>query len=110
MAQVIAQMQTIGIVEGKLSLEKRTKISKGQTRHFVVPKLSTDTSPLEIMAGGARPQYQIEPDEVPALAPVPLVEVLKEDIVEAEVILPPTPQTGAVMKKNPNPPPKFIPV
>ena len=110
MAQVIAQMQTIGIVEGKLSLEKRTKISGGQTRHFVVPKLSTDTSPLEIMAGGARPQYQIEPDEVPVLAPIPLVEVLKEDIVDAEVIPPPVPQTGAILKKNPNPPPKFIPV
>ena len=57
MVAVMAQMQAIEIVEGVLSLETRTTVSGGLTKDFVVPKLSTDASPLEIMAGGARPQH-----------------------------------------------------
>ena len=105
MAQVIAQMQTIGIVEGVLSLEKRTKVSGGQTKHFVVPKLSTDTSPVEIMAGAARPQAQIE-TPTPALDAVIDAEIIEEG---AE-IAGDSQHISVPMKKNPNPPPKFIPV
>ena len=109
MAAVIAQMQAIGIVEGVLSLEKRTKVSGGQTKHFVVPKLSTDASPLEIMAGGARPQHQIEPSDV---IEIPMLGVVDAEIVEegAEIAIAPGQDISVPMKKNPNPPPKFIPV
>lgn len=109
MAAVIAQMQAIGIVEGVLSLEKRTKVSGGQTKHFVVPKLSTDASPLEIMAGGARPQHQIEPSDV---IEIPMLGVVDAEIVEegAEIAIAPGQDISVPMKKKPNPPPKFIPV
>ena len=118
MAQVIAQMQTIGIVEGRLSIEKRTKISGGQTRHFVVPKLSMDTSPLEIMAGGARPQNVSLPEpEMPAISTVK--EVFPDiEVVDAVIVAAPgedaweegwdKPPPGIAVKKNPNPPPKYL--
>ena len=117
MAQVIAQMQTIGIVEGKLSLEKRTKISGGQTRHFVVPRLSTDTSPLEIMSGAARPQYQVESmmKETQELAAVEQVQEIfpGAEIIEAEIVEEvegwEKPPKGVSVKMNPTPPPKYIP-
>jgi hypothetical protein len=126
MAQVIAQMQTIGIVEGRLSLEKRTKISGGQTRHFVVPKLSMDTSPLEIMAGKAIPRIEQEIPEPPALSETVQKQVddftmhaiVDAEIVEegAEITFAPgsdgwdKPPSGVAVKKNPNPPPKYLKV
>ena len=123
MAQVIAQMQTIGIVEGRLSLEKRTKISGGQTRHFVVPKLSMDTSPLEIMAGGARPQSVSLPE--PEMTAIDRVKEVFPDaeVVDAEIVFAPgqdtevpyvegwdKPPPGVAVKKNPNHPPKYLKV
>ena len=106
-------MQAMGIVEGVLSLEKRTKKSGGQTRNFVVPKLSTNTSPLEIMQGKAIPKI----GEVPK--PPALVEaVVDAEIVEegAEITFAPgsdgwdIPPPNTNVKKNPNPPPKWLPV
>ena len=116
MAQVIAQMQAIGIVEGVLSLEKRTKVSGGQTKHFVVPKLSTDTSPLEIMAGAARPQVQIEAPALTEAVQKQVDDFTMLAVVDAEIVEEGAEITGdsqhisVPMKKNPNPPPKFIPV
>ena len=115
MSEVITQMQAMGIVEGVLSLEKRTKKSGGQTRNFVVPKLSTNTSPLEIMQGKAIPKIREVPNP-PALSEAVQKEVddftmhavVDAEIVESEGWDIPPPNTN--VKKNPNPPPKWLPV
>jgi len=106
MATVLEQLQTIGIVEGKLTLEQRSKISGGQTRHFVVPRLSTDTSPTEILSGQAQ-VHALSKAEV--IQPIPELEseVVDAVIVEDEGWDIPPPNTA--VKKNPNPPPRFIP-
>lgn len=107
MGQVITQMQSMGIVEGRLSLEKRTKRSGGQTRHFIVPRLTTDTSPIQILQGEGAPQIEESVDVVdtpPALPP-------SEEIVEAEVLEEgwDVPPPGVAIRKNPDPPPKWLP-
>ena len=113
MGEVITQMQSMGIVEGVLSLEKRTKKSGGRTRNFVVPKLSTNTSPLDIMQGKAIPQIR-EVSKPPAL----IEAVVDAEIVEeegAEITFAPCsdgwdiPPPDTNVKKNPNPPPKWLP-
>ena len=99
MAQMLEQLHTIGIVEGQLSLEKRSSVSGGQTRHFIVPRLSVDVSPEDIIAG-ITTVSSLESTPVPELGPVTDVEeVTGWDI--------PPPNTN--VKRNPNPPPKFIP-
>ena len=116
MSQVITQMQAMGIVEGVLSLEKRTKKSGGQTRNFVVPKLSMNTSPLEIMQGKAIPKVQEVPKPAALIATVVDAEVVNDGIytqTEVDDIIGegwdvPPPNTN--VKKNPNPPPKWLPV
>ena len=104
MAQMLEQLQTIGIVEGQLSLEKRTKISGGQTRHFIVPRLSTDTSPMEILSGNARVSA-LSSTPVPALEQAEVIDVELVDEVEGWD----TPPVNVSVRKNPNPPPRFIP-
>ena len=118
MSEVITQMQSMGIVEGVLSLEKRTKKSGGQTRNFVVPKLSTNTSPLDIMQGKAIPT--IEQSSIEPAIPVPIEEmgilmtVQDAEIVEDEITTEEEgwdiPPPGVNVKKNPNAPPKWLPV
>lgn len=114
MAGMMEQMQAIGLAECQLVLEKRTKISGGQTRHFVVPRLTMDASPQEIMAGGGQAtalESPTPPTSVPALAAI-------EDFVEAEIIEDEVPSEvegwdipppGVKVIKNPNAPPKFLP-
>jgi hypothetical protein len=104
---MMEQMQAIGLAECQLVLEKRTKISGGQTRHFVVPRLTMDASPQEIMAGGGQAtalESPTPPTSVPVLAVV-------EDIIEAEVVSEgwDVPPPGIKVIKNPNAPPKFLP-
>ena len=60
MAGMLERMQTIGLAECRLILEKRTKISGGQTRHFVVPRLAMESSPEEIMGGESMPMPALE--------------------------------------------------
>tara|TARA_R110002051_G_scaffold39557_2_gene83214 strand:- start:6066 stop:6908 length:843 start_codon:yes stop_codon:yes gene_type:complete len=134
MGEVITQMQSMGIVEGVLSLEKRTKKSGGQTRNFVVPKLSTNTSPLDIMQGKATPTIDTidEPlvleehvggtlegfqTEMAALRE-DAKEVIEAEIVEGAELWDPeaeevkgwdVPPEGVQAKKNPEPPPKWLP-
>tara|TARA_B100001146_G_C16179491_1_gene433957 strand:+ start:383 stop:1189 length:807 start_codon:yes stop_codon:yes gene_type:complete len=123
MGEVITQMQSMGIVEGVLSLEKRTKKSGGQTRNFVVPKLSTNTSPLDIMQGKAIPT--IDTIDEPLVLEEHVGGTLEEfqtemaalrehakEVIEAELIEEgwETPPPNTNVKKNPNPPPKWLPV
>tara|TARA_Y100001951_G_C11230477_1_gene234299 strand:- start:75 stop:902 length:828 start_codon:yes stop_codon:yes gene_type:complete len=104
MASMLEQMQSIGLAECRLILEKRSKVSGGQTRHFVVPRLAMDASPEEIMEGGgqatALEDRTSTPMSVPALPPV----------IDAEIVegwdLPPV---GIKVVKNPDPPPKYLP-
>tara|TARA_Y100000814_G_scaffold152075_1_gene110858 strand:+ start:128 stop:979 length:852 start_codon:yes stop_codon:yes gene_type:complete len=104
MINLIYSMQDKGMTVARLSLEKRKKISGGKTRNYVVPKLSVDSSPVEIMSGDAVPQ--IEQPEVPAIAERSTVEIIEAEIVEEGWDTPPS---GVSVKKNPNPPPRYIP-
>ena len=100
MAGMMEAMQTIGLAECRLLLEKRTKISGGQTRHFVVPRLTMDASAEEIMAGGG----QATALEAPSPPTPPVLELVAE-VVEGWD----QPPAGVKVVKNPVPPPKFIP-
>ena len=107
MAGMMEQMSAMGLAECRLILEKRTKVSGGQTRHFVVPRLTMDASPQEIMAGGGQATALEDPSPPTT---VPVLSVI-EDIIEAEVVetgwdIPPP---GIKVVKNHNPPPKFLP-
>tara|TARA_R110002020_G_scaffold135866_1_gene303298 strand:+ start:2025 stop:2915 length:891 start_codon:yes stop_codon:yes gene_type:complete len=82
MINLIYSMQESGMTVARLSLEKRKKITNGKTYNFVVPKLSVDSSPVEIMSGAAVPQ--IEQPEVPAITERSIVEVIEAEIVEDE--------------------------
>ena len=104
MINLIYSMQDKGMTVARLSLEKRKKISGGKTRNYVVPKLSVDSCPVEIMSGDAVPQ--IEQPEVPAIAERSTVEIIEAEIVEDGWDTPPS---GVAVKKNPNPPPKYVP-
>jgi len=104
--------------ECHLVLEKRTKISGGQTRHFVVPRLTMDASPQEIMAGGGQAtalESPSPPIAVPVLAAVSekqddYLTMIDDAVIEAEIVegwdIPPP---GIKVVKNQNPPPKFLP-
>jgi hypothetical protein len=104
MAEMLEQLQSIGIVEGQLSLEKRTSMSSGQVRHFIVPRLSTDTSPMEILSGNATVSA-LSSTSVPALEQAEVIDVELVDEVEGWDI----PPVNTKVRKNPNPPPRFIP-
>ena len=104
MINLIYSMKDKGMTVARLSLEKRKKISGGKTRNYVVPKLSVDSCPVEIMSGDAVPQ--IEQPEVPAIAERSTVEIIEAEIVEDGWDTPPS---GVAVKKNPNPPPKYVP-
>jgi hypothetical protein len=99
MAGMLEQMQSIGLAECQLILEKRSKVSGGQTRHFVVPRLAMDASPEEIMGGGGQ-ATALEDPQPPALSPI-----VDAEIVEGWDI----PPVGITVVKNPDPPPKYLP-
>jgi hypothetical protein len=114
---MMEQMQAIGLAECHLVLEKRTKVSGGQTKHFVVPRLSMDASPEEIMAGGGQATALGTPLPTPTSVPALPVGVQEEiddfvvhAVIDAEVVegwdVPPP---GIKVVKNPDPPPKFLP-
>jgi len=119
MAGMMEAMQTIGLAECRLLLEKRTKISGGQTRHFVVPRLTMDASAEEIMAGGG----QATALEAPSPPTPPVLELVAEvvplctsdDSNDHQGDTCPVhegwdqPPAGVKVVKNPDPPPKFIP-
>ena len=94
MAQILEQLQAIGIVEGRLVLEKRTKVSGGKTKKFVVPRLITDTTPIQILKGSA----QVYALEDTADSPIELDAVVEAEIVEEAWDIPPS---GIKVKKNP---------
>ena len=104
MINLIYSMQQQGMTVARLGLEKRKKISGGKTRNFVVPKLSVDSTPLEIMEGDAVPK--IEQPVAPAIEQRSTTEIIEAEIVEDGWDTPPS---GVSVKKNPNPPPKYIP-
>ena len=113
MAGMFEQLQAIGLAECRLLLEKRSKVSGGQTRHFVVPRLAMDASPEQIIRGDGQ-VAALEgvvgtpiPTRSPSLpAPAPVLP----DVVDAEIVEDwDQPPVGIKVVKNPNPPPKFIP-
>lgn len=109
MAAMLQQMQTMGLMEGRLILEKRSKVSGGQTKHFVVPRLAVDVSPTEILGGGAK--VSALSDRIPeakVLAEPVSVEVVDAEIVE-DVQGWDKPPAGVPVRKNPGAGPKFLP-
>ena len=105
MAGMLGELQAIGLAECTLSLEKRSKVSAGQTRHFVVPRLSMNSSADKILEGQGMASALEDPSP-----PAPVLQ-LEAEIVEAEVVqegwdIPPA---GVAVVKNPNGSPKYIP-
>jgi len=132
MASVLEQLQSTGLAQCQLVLEQRTKVSGGQTKHFVVPRLSMDASPDQLLEGEGRattlhnartPPRALPPVEIPeAVRGVDTVlteaEIIDASIVEGTELWDPEaeevkgwdkPPPGVKVKKNPDPPPKFIP-
>lgn len=54
MEKMLHQLQAVGIVEGRLRLERRQ--TEGGSKKFVVPTLDIDASPLEILEGYGQPE------------------------------------------------------
>jgi len=111
MAGMLGQLQAIGLAECTLSLEKRSKVSAGQTRHFVVPRLSMNSSADKILEGQGMASALEDPSP-----PAPVLELVEPDsviatILDAEVVEEgwDTPPAGVSVKRNPNPPPKYVP-
>lgn len=107
MAQILEQLQAIGIVEGRLVLEKRTKVSNGKTKKFVVPRLITESTPSEILKGSTQVQVLEEaPTDTIELEPV------KESVIDAEIVdevgwdIPPP---GIKVKRNTGTGPRYVP-
>lgn len=109
MAELISDMQNVGLIDAILTLEKRKSVKHGKTKNFVVPKLTMNASPVQIMSGDANPKIEkakvIELDN----------PMTPQEIVDAEVIEEKNsegwdkPPEGVAVKVNPNPPPKYIP-
>ena len=130
MATVLEQLQSTGLAQCQLILEQRTKVSGGQTKHFVVPRLSMDASPEELLEGKGRAMALENPrgagfiqDQVIVCdaelnagvsKPLTEAEILDASVVDAEIVNNASvgwdkPPAGVKVKKNPDPPPKFIP-
>ena len=92
------------MAECRLMLEKRSKVSGGQTKHFVVPRLAMDASPEEIMGGGGQATALEDRTSTPTSVPA-LSLVVDAEIVEGWDL----PPVGIKVIKNPDPPPKFLP-
>ena len=58
-----ALRETGAPVRGFLHLEQRTSVRGGQTKHFVVPTLSMDASPNELISGKGGATLSIEPEK-----------------------------------------------
>ena len=107
MAQILEQLQAIGIVEGRLVLEKRTKVSGGKTKKFVVPRLITNTTPSQILKGSARIQVLEEaPTNTIELEPVVDAEIVEVTEVSTEGWDIPPP--GIKVKKNTGAGPRYV--
>jgi len=105
MAGMLSQLQAIGLAECTLSLEKRTKVSAGKTKHFVVPKLAMKSSADALLEGQGMASALEDPSP-----PASMLE-LEAEVVEAEIIVEgwDIPPAGVAVKKNPNGSPKYIP-
>jgi len=108
MAMMLQQMQTIGLIEGRLILESRSRVSGGQTKHFVVPRLAMDTSPIEILAGGAKVGSLQQVVEAPELESANQSVIIDAELVQ-EVEGWDTPPAGVAVRMNPNGSPKYLP-
>ena len=107
MAQILEQLQAIGIVEGRLVLEKRSKVSGGKTKKFVVPRLITDTTPTQILKGSAQIQVLEEaPTRTIELEPVEDAEII--EAVEVPTKAWDVPPPGIKVKKNTGVGPRYV--
>ena len=106
MAEMLEGLQADKVIEGRLLLEKRKKVSGGQTRNFVVPRLVVGSSPLEILAGEAN---------IGVLAAAPKEPMMLDDpdIVEAVLVEEvegwDSPPANTPVKINHGPGPKYLP-
>lgn len=109
MAQILEQLQAQGIVEGRLVLEKRSKVSGGKTKKFVVPRLITNTTPSQILKGSARIQVLEEaPSNTIELDSVVDVEIIEVNEVTTEGWDKPPP--GVKVKRNTGAGPRYVKV
>ena len=84
-----ALRETGAPVRGFLHLEQRTSVRGGQTKHFVVPTLSMDASPNELISGEGGATLSIEPEtggSVRALEAGAPAEV-EPEVVEAVLVM-----------------------
>ena len=78
---IVSLVDSGKLVSAMLSVERRSKMSGGQKRNYVVPKLSITQTPQELAAGANQLQLAESAPQVPAL---PAGQ--HEDIVEAELV------------------------
>jgi hypothetical protein len=107
MAQILEQLQAQGIVEGRLVLEKRSTVSGGKTKKFVVPRLITNTTPSQILKGSA----QIQVLEEAPTRPIELEPIVDAEIIEAIEVTTDgwdIPPPGIKVKKNTGAGPRYV--
>lgn len=85
MVETIQTLQNRGFARAVLALERRTEVSKGQTRNFVVPVLRTDHTVNEIV-GGANALGALAPPVATTPLALPSMPLLDEQIAEAEIV------------------------
>lgn len=85
MVETIQTLQARGFARAVLALERRTEVSNGQTRNFVVPVLRTDHTVNEIV-GGANALGALAPPTPAAPLALPTPALLDEQVAEAEIV------------------------
>lgn len=83
---VTALAESGAMVRAHLNLEHRKKIHRGKTKQFVVPTISVESSPDELLAGGGTARAELgASEEQPALTAGPSQSV-DDEVIEAEVV------------------------
>lgn len=86
MVETIQALQSRGFARAVLALERRTEVSNGKTRNFVVPVLRTDHTVNEIVSGvNALGALAAPTNPVDTLA-LPSPPLLDDQVAEAEII------------------------
>jgi hypothetical protein len=88
MFELIATMGANGkLVQALLGMEQRKQTTAGQTRNFVVPKLSLENTVLELQAGHANAlTVRADGPSIAAVPPMAAISAGDNEVVDAEVI------------------------
>lgn len=84
LAQTVAA--STGLLKAEMSIQKRTRIVNGKTKHFVVPSITLALSPLEIAAGQATLGALSASSSDLAALPAGAMAGDDDDVVDADLI------------------------